>query len=78
MDSDGNKAPDCNDACSDDPLKVAPDVCGCNKEDKDTDSDGVVDCIDGCPKDSKNAARLKRFPMVTKPLTATTNAPMIH
>jgi len=78
MDSDGNKAPDCNDACSDDPLKVAPDVCGCNKEDKDTNSDGVVDCIDGCPKDSKNAAHLKWIPMVAKPLTAMMNAPMIH
>ncbi len=37
------------DACPDDPHKTEPGVCGCGRADADTDGDGVLDCLEGCP-----------------------------
>ncbi len=34
------------DDCPDDPNKIEPGICGCGVSDKDTDGDGVADCID--------------------------------
>ena len=31
-------------------------VCGCNKDDKDSDFDGTPDCNDECPNDPKKTA----------------------
>jgi hypothetical protein len=39
------------DSCPADPAKSSPGVCGCGVPDKDTDGDGVKDCLDECPKD---------------------------
>jgi len=39
----------CEDACSDDPNKTEPGICGCNVSDTDSDSDGTADCVDACP-----------------------------
>jgi hypothetical protein len=50
-DGDGDGAADCVDGCPDDPLKVAPGICGCGVSDVDSDGDGVANCIDGCPND---------------------------
>jgi hypothetical protein len=37
------------DNCPDNPDKMEPGECGCDKSDVDRDNDGVPDCIDGCP-----------------------------
>ena len=52
---DGYTGDHCEDACPEDPNKLAPGECGCGIPDTDTDSDGVADCYDRCPTD---AARL--------------------
>jgi len=45
MDTDRNGKPDCIDAYPIDALmKIAPDMCSCNKEDEDMDSNDDVDC----------------------------------
>jgi len=41
-----------DDACPDDPDKIAPGFCGCGTPDTDTDADGTPDCADECPEDS--------------------------
>ncbi|NUP95402.1 MAG: hypothetical protein HUU28_04480, partial [Planctomycetaceae bacterium] len=51
VDSDGDGTNDCLDGCPNDPLKIAPGICGCGVADTDTDGDGTADCIDGCPND---------------------------
>jgi len=43
--------PKSEDQCPDDPNKTEPGVCGCNKEDIDSDKDKVFDCEDNCPND---------------------------
>lgn len=49
-DSDIDNHPDCEDQCPLDQWKLTPGVCGCGQDDSlDTDNDGVVDCLDGCP-----------------------------
>ena len=50
-DADADGTPDCSDECPNDPLKVAPGVCGCGVSDVDSDGDGAANCIDGCPND---------------------------
>ena len=50
-DTDGDGTNDCLDGCPNDPLKIAPGVCGCGVPDTDTDGDGTPDCNDGCPND---------------------------
>ncbi len=50
-DTDGDGTPDCTDGCPNDPLKIAPGICGCGVSDVDTDGDGTADCNDGCPND---------------------------
>jgi hypothetical protein len=47
-DTDGDGTADCNDGCPNDPLKIAPGVCGCGVPDVDTDADGAPDCDDNC------------------------------
>ncbi len=47
-DTDGDGALNCLDGCPNDPLKVAPGICGCGVADTDTDLDGVADCLDNC------------------------------
>ncbi|MBM3987324.1 MAG: hypothetical protein FJ294_05140 [Planctomycetes bacterium] len=37
--------------CPNDPLKLAPGLCGCGVSDVDSDSDGTPDCNDLCPND---------------------------
>ena len=57
---DGNQTPldgcetNCafTDLCPDDPLKLAPGICGCGTSDIDSDNDGIEDCNDGCPSDA--------------------------
>lgn len=44
------------DFCPSDPAKVEPGLCGCGKDDGDSDKDGTVDCKDECPNDSKKNA----------------------
>jgi hypothetical protein len=44
------------DNCLNDPKKLEPGVCGCGKEDIDSDGDKVLDCKDGCPLDAKKTA----------------------
>jgi hypothetical protein len=51
VDSDGDGVANCLDECPNDPLKLAPGVCGCGVSDVDSDGDGVANCIDGCPND---------------------------
>ncbi len=51
QDTDLDGTADCFDGCPNDPLKVAPGVCGCGIADTDTDGDGTANCIDGCPND---------------------------
>ncbi len=48
-DSDGDGVIDPCDGCPNDPLKIAPGVCGCGVADVDLDADGVIDCHDNCP-----------------------------
>jgi hypothetical protein len=55
-DSDADGVADCNDGCPNDPLKVAPGLCGCGVADTDSDADGVADCNDGCPNDPLKTA----------------------
>jgi|GEM_PF-4287960 len=38
-----------DDGCPNDPLKIAPGICGCGVPDTDSDGDGVLNCIDNCP-----------------------------
>jgi hypothetical protein len=47
-DADGDGAIDPCDGCPNDPLKLAPGVCGCGVTDFDLDADGVPNCIDNC------------------------------
>jgi len=49
-------AADCIDGCPNDPLKIAPGICGCGVADTDSDSDGTADCNDGCPSDPLKSA----------------------
>jgi probable HAF family extracellular repeat protein len=39
------------DNCPNDPSKLEPGACGCGLPDVDTDGDGVLDCVDPCPRD---------------------------
>ncbi len=55
-DTDGDGTPDCTDGCPNDPLKIAPGICGCGVADTDTDGDGTADCFDGCPLDPNKIA----------------------
>jgi alpha-tubulin suppressor-like RCC1 family protein len=48
-DADHDGTPDCADGCPNDPVKIAPQTCGCGRPDTDTDGDGVKDCLDNCP-----------------------------
>ncbi len=50
-DTDGDGVPDITDGCPNDPLKIAPGICGCGFPDTDTDNDGWLDCVDDCPND---------------------------
>ncbi len=52
-DHDGDKVPDRDDGCTDDPSKREPAMCGCGVPDTDTDTDGdhVIDCADECDED---------------------------
>jgi hypothetical protein len=50
-DTDNDGTADCADGCPNDPLKIAPGICGCGVADMDSDSDGTVDCNDACPND---------------------------
>jgi hypothetical protein len=50
-DFDGDGVLDCFDPCWNNPDKVDPGVCDCNKPDLDTDGDGVPNCEDGTPED---------------------------
>ena len=51
QDMDGDGTCDANDGCPNDPLKIAPGICGCGVSDVDSDGDGTVNCLDGCPAD---------------------------
>jgi hypothetical protein len=53
-DSDGDGINDCNDGCNGDPLKGQPGVCGCGNPDIDSDSDGLLNCVDCSPFDPSN------------------------
>ncbi|MFO0839461.1 MAG: hypothetical protein U1D55_13175 [Phycisphaerae bacterium] len=50
-DTDGDGRIDACDGCPNDPLKLAPGVCGCGVPDTDSDNDGTPDCNDLCPND---------------------------
>ncbi|MBP6574412.1 MAG: hypothetical protein KA230_08175, partial [Flavobacteriales bacterium] len=50
-DADGDGTCDAQDACPNDPLKIAAGACGCGVLDTDSDVDGTADCNDGCPLD---------------------------
>jgi hypothetical protein len=56
LDSDGDGAVDCVDACPLDPAKVAPGLCGCGVADTDSDGDTTPDCTDLCPNDAAKTA----------------------
>ena len=56
LDSDGDGAVDCVDACPLDPAKVAPGLCGCGGADTDSDGDTTPDCNDLCPNDAAKTA----------------------
>jgi hypothetical protein len=47
---------DADDECPNDPNKLRPGTCGCDKPDTDTDLDGTADCKDGCPRDEHKTA----------------------
>ncbi len=48
-DADGDGLRDECDACPNDPNKIQPGICGCNRDDfADSDNDGVPDCDDQC------------------------------
>ena len=44
VDADGDLTCDANDACPNDPNKIAPGICGCGVEDIDSNGDGIFDC----------------------------------
>lgn len=44
------------DQCPHDVDKTEPGSCGCGVADKDTDADGVPDCVDTCPRDVNKQA----------------------
>lgn len=44
-DSDGDGVGDACDGCLNDPLKIAPGVCGCGVSDIDNNGDGIPDCL---------------------------------
>lgn len=52
------------DLCPGNSLKTEPGVCGCDIDDIDSDSDGVMDCVDNCPdvpnKDQTDTDKDKR------------------
>ena len=48
LDSDNDGVLNCADGCPNDPLKIAPGICGCGVSDLDTDNDGLADCNDNC------------------------------
>jgi len=50
-DIDGDGVANDSDGCPRDAAKIAPGPCGCGHPDSinDSDSDGVVDCVDNCP-----------------------------
>lgn len=50
-DADNDGTCDIDDACPNDPNKIAPGDCGCGTPDTDNDGDGTPDCIDNCPSD---------------------------
>ena len=56
LDSDGDHVGNACDGCPDDPLKIAPGVCGCFVSDFDSDRDGTPDCNDLCPNDPAKVA----------------------
>lgn len=47
-DTDLDGVGDACEACSSDPEKITPGVCGCGLPDTDTDQDGFADCVDAC------------------------------
>jgi hypothetical protein len=49
-DFDGDGVLDCFDPCWNNPDKIDPGVCLCNKPDTDTDGDGIPNCEDGSPE----------------------------
>ena len=51
LDTDGDLAPDCLDACKTDRNKTEPQLCGCGVSETDTDNDFAPDCIDACDTD---------------------------
>lgn len=56
LDSDRDKAPDCQDACPSDPGKTATGSCGCGIADTNLDGDAQPDCSDACPNDASKTA----------------------
>ena len=50
-DADSDGAGDACDECPDDPLKVAPGICGCGLSESDADGDGVMDCLSDAGSD---------------------------
>lgn len=53
-DADSDDAGDACDECPNDPLKVAPGICGCGLSDTDADGDGVLDCLSDGGSDGGN------------------------
>jgi len=51
LDYDGDHVGNACDGCPNDPLKIAPGLCGCGNLETDSDRDGTPDCNDGCPSD---------------------------
>ena len=49
-DPDFDNVAGCDDGCPLDPNKVAPEACGCEMPDVDSDDDGFLDCDDACPE----------------------------
>jgi len=55
MDTDGDGAADCADACPGDHTKIDDEgQCGCGMDESDSDDDGYADCNDICPNDPLN------------------------
>ena len=48
---DANHMPDCT--CSKDLANITLGMCGCGMHDHDTDSNGLLDCNDGCSQVSQ-------------------------
>jgi len=55
LDTDGDLAPDCLDACKTDRNKTEPQLCGCGVAETDTDKDFTPDCIDACDNDPRKS-----------------------